>query len=182
VAEMAIGRRWADASLPGRLGEGEAGGTLLRNEVEGGADQRFAQIAVMIAAPPAAAVSRPAHAPGLAHSGERDINRRGTLVRLPAKRRRAESKISSAAAKTDRARWRPWLRAGIRAEARLGSARPLAACSNCARWQTCRRKASGLLADRVGSIMTVPAQVKVEMVFVVGIVVGAEHGAKQCTA
>src|SRR5262249_40862166 len=85
VAEMAIGRRRADAGLPGRLGKGEAGGTLLRNEVEGGADQRLAQIAVMIAAPPTAAVSGPAHAPGLAHSGPGDINRRGRRMRLPAK-------------------------------------------------------------------------------------------------
>src|SRR5262245_58829656 len=44
------------------------------------------------------------------------------------------------------------------------------------------RGGSRLLADRVGSITTVPAQVKVEMVAMVGIVVGAEHGAKQCTA
>src|SRR5262245_26731311 len=79
VAEMAIGRRRADAGLPGRLGKCEAGGTFLRNEVESGADQRLAQVAVVVAAPSAAAVSGPAHGGGLAHSAPGDTSRRGLL-------------------------------------------------------------------------------------------------------
>src|SRR5262245_21091237 len=92
VAEMAIGRRRADAGLPGCLGEGEAGGTLLRNEVEGGADQRLTQVAVMIAAPPAAAVSGPAHAPGLAHSGPGDINPRPACAAAGERRSRLRAR------------------------------------------------------------------------------------------
>src|SRR5262245_7244546 len=74
VAEMAVRRRRTDAGLPRRLGKREAGGTFLRNEVERGADQRLAQIAMVIAAPSAAAVSGPAHGGGLAHSAPGDIN------------------------------------------------------------------------------------------------------------
>src|SRR5262245_1006770 len=73
VAEMAVGRRRADAGLPGRFGEGETGGTLLRNEVKCSADQRLAQVAVVVAATPAAAVSGPAHKRDLAHSAAGDI-------------------------------------------------------------------------------------------------------------
>src|SRR5262249_58985962 len=61
VAEMAVGCGWADAGLPGRLGKCEAGGTFLRNEVESGADKGLAQVAMMVAAASAAAVSGPAH-------------------------------------------------------------------------------------------------------------------------
>ena len=53
---MAVGRGRADAGLARGLGEGEARRTLLGNQLERGADQRLAQVAVMIAAPPAAAV------------------------------------------------------------------------------------------------------------------------------
>src|SRR5262245_34018580 len=107
VAEMAIGRRRADAGLPGCLGEGEAGGTLLRNEVEGGADQRLTQVAVMIAAPPAAAVSGPAHAPGLAHSGPGDINPRQACAAVGEWRSRLR-------ARSGRAPWRSTTRVGRR--------------------------------------------------------------------
>src|SRR5262245_2311845 len=55
VAEVAVGRRRADTSLAGRLRKGDTRRALLGNEVQRRADQRLAQIAVMIAAPPAAA-------------------------------------------------------------------------------------------------------------------------------
>ena len=51
VAEMPVRRRRADPGPARRVGEGEPGRSLLRDQVERGADQRLAQIAVMIAAP-----------------------------------------------------------------------------------------------------------------------------------
>ena len=50
VAEMPIGRRRADAGKARGLGEGEARRALLGDQLQRGADQRLAQIAVMIAA------------------------------------------------------------------------------------------------------------------------------------
>src|SRR5277367_1254271 len=50
VAEMPIGRRRADPGEARGLGESEAGRALLGDQFQGGADQRLAQIAVMIAA------------------------------------------------------------------------------------------------------------------------------------
>src|SRR5271169_187509 len=47
---MPIGRRRADSGEARGLGEGEAGRTLLGDQLQRGADQRLAQIAVMIAA------------------------------------------------------------------------------------------------------------------------------------
>ena len=61
VAEMPVGRGWTHAGSARGLGEGEPRRALLGDEVEGGADQRLAQVAVVIAAPPAAAVAMPAH-------------------------------------------------------------------------------------------------------------------------
>src|SRR5262245_43289538 len=55
VAEVAVGRCRADAGLAGGLCKGETRRPLLGNEVQRRAEQRLAQIAVMIAAPPAAA-------------------------------------------------------------------------------------------------------------------------------
>ena len=52
VAEMAIRRGGADAGPARRFGEGEAGGALLGNQFEGGANQRLLQIAVVVAALP----------------------------------------------------------------------------------------------------------------------------------
>ena len=57
VAEMAVGRGRADAGLARGLGEGEPRRSLLGNEIQRRADQRLAQVAVMVAAPPAAASS-----------------------------------------------------------------------------------------------------------------------------
>ena len=51
VAEMAIGRRRADPGRARRVGEGEARRPFSRDQLERGADQRLAQIAVVIAAP-----------------------------------------------------------------------------------------------------------------------------------
>ena len=51
VAEMAIGCRRADAGRTRRFGESEARGPLFGDERESGADQRLAEIAVVIAAP-----------------------------------------------------------------------------------------------------------------------------------
>src|SRR3954468_9571718 len=48
---MPVGRRRADPGPARRVGEGEPGRPLLRDQVERGADERLAQIAVMIAAP-----------------------------------------------------------------------------------------------------------------------------------
>ena len=56
IAEVAVGRGRADAGLARGLGEGEPRRALLGNQIERSVDQRFAQVAVMIAAPPAAAV------------------------------------------------------------------------------------------------------------------------------
>ena len=64
VAEMAVGRRRADAGVARGLGEGETCGPFLADQVEGGLDQGLPQVAVMVAAPPAAAVPVPAHGPG----------------------------------------------------------------------------------------------------------------------
>ena len=50
VAEMPIGRGRADPGKAGRLGERESGCSLSRDQFQRGADQRLAQIAVMIAA------------------------------------------------------------------------------------------------------------------------------------
>src|SRR5213593_870461 len=63
---MAVGCRRADAGPARRVGEGEAGRALLRDQIERGADQRLAQIAVVIAAPPAVVVALPgpAHVKG----------------------------------------------------------------------------------------------------------------------
>src|SRR5260370_17230287 len=60
---MAVGRRRADPGPARRIGKGEAGRSLLGDQIERGADQRLAQIAVVIAAPPVAIVAlpRPAH-------------------------------------------------------------------------------------------------------------------------
>ena len=59
VAEMPVGRGRADPGSPRGLGEGEPRWSLLGNQIQRRADQRFAQVAVMVAAPPAAA--RPTH-------------------------------------------------------------------------------------------------------------------------
>ena len=61
VAEVAIRRRRADAGPARGIGKGEAGGALLRNQFEGGTHERFAQIAVVIAARAMPVVLRPAH-------------------------------------------------------------------------------------------------------------------------
>src|SRR5262249_37571606 len=64
IAEVAIGGSRAYAGGARGLGEGEAGGALGGAEVEGGADQRLAQIAVVIAATllvAVAAIPLPAH-------------------------------------------------------------------------------------------------------------------------
>ena len=50
---MSIGRGGTDAGGARRLGNGEPTGPLLADQAQGGLDQRLAQIAVMIAAPPA---------------------------------------------------------------------------------------------------------------------------------
>jgi hypothetical protein len=55
VAEVAVGRCRADTGLARRLRKGEPRRPLLGDEIQRRADQRLAQIAVMIAAPPAAA-------------------------------------------------------------------------------------------------------------------------------
>ena len=81
---MAVGRGRADAGLARGLGEGEARRALLGNQVECGLDQRLAQVAVMIAAPPAAAVPVPAHGPVLAQTGAAAHTRAAfVLRRLP---------------------------------------------------------------------------------------------------
>ena len=80
VAEMAVGRGRADAGLARGLGEGEARRALLGNQVEGGVDQRLAQVAVMIAAAPAAAVSGPAHGAVLAQIRAAGHTASGTLL------------------------------------------------------------------------------------------------------
>ncbi len=72
IAEMAVGSGGAHARLPRGLGEGEAGRPLLGDEVEGGIHQGFPQVAVVIAAPPAAAVPMPAHGVGSSTSVTRD--------------------------------------------------------------------------------------------------------------
>src|ERR1700732_5311163 len=60
---MAVGRRRADPGRARRVGEGGPRRPFLGNQVERGADQRLAQIAVVVAAPPGRLiVSRPAHA------------------------------------------------------------------------------------------------------------------------
>src|SRR5262245_62171325 len=74
VAKVAVRRRRADTGLPGRFGKGETGGALLREEVTSSAGQRVAKVAVVVAAPSAAALSGPAHEEGLAHSAPGDIN------------------------------------------------------------------------------------------------------------
>jgi hypothetical protein len=50
VAEMAIGRCWTHSRPARRLGERKAGRALLRNQFERGAQQRFLEIPVVIAA------------------------------------------------------------------------------------------------------------------------------------
>ena len=50
VAEMPIGRGRTDAGPARGLGKGEAGGTLLRDQFQRGAQQRLLEIAVVIAA------------------------------------------------------------------------------------------------------------------------------------
>ena len=50
VAEMAIGRGRTDARPARRLGKGETRRPLLRDQFQRGAQQRFFQIAVVIAA------------------------------------------------------------------------------------------------------------------------------------
>src|SRR5437868_7693362 len=63
VTKMPVGSRRTDPCGARRVGKGEPRRTLLGNQVERGADQRLAQIAVVIAAPPGRLiVSRPAHA------------------------------------------------------------------------------------------------------------------------
>src|SRR5438477_6632193 len=63
VAKMPVGSRRADPGRARRIGEGEPRRPFLGNQVERGADQRLAQIAVVIAATPGGLiVSRPAHA------------------------------------------------------------------------------------------------------------------------
>ena len=47
---MAIGRRGTDPGRARRLGEGEAGRALLRDQLERGADQRLPQVAVVVTA------------------------------------------------------------------------------------------------------------------------------------
>src|SRR6185437_2734782 len=62
VAEMTVGRGRTDTGEPRGLGDGEAGGPLLGNQMERRIEQRLAQIAVMVTAPLiVAAWSRPAH-------------------------------------------------------------------------------------------------------------------------
>ena len=64
VTEMAVGRGRADPGPARRVGKGEAGRAVLLNEVEGGGDQRLAQIAVVVAAAPARPFFRPVHVNG----------------------------------------------------------------------------------------------------------------------
>ena len=61
VAEMAVGCCRADAGRAGGIRKSEPRRALFRDQVEGGLDQRFAQIAVMIPSAPARPLSRPAH-------------------------------------------------------------------------------------------------------------------------
>src|SRR5262249_61041521 len=65
ITKMTVGRGRADAGLAGGFCKREAGRTLGGDQVERGADQCFAQIAVMITAPSAAAWTRPAHGASL---------------------------------------------------------------------------------------------------------------------
>ena len=62
IAEMTVGRRRADPGRTRGVGKGEPGRPLLGDQVERGADQRLAQIAVVIPSTAVAiARSRPAH-------------------------------------------------------------------------------------------------------------------------
>src|SRR5580700_8863241 len=90
VAKMAVGSRRAYPGGARRVGEGEPGRSFLGNQVERGADQRLAQIAVMIAASPGRLiVSRPAHArysttsPPLANGDSMADDRKITLFHSP---------------------------------------------------------------------------------------------------
>ena len=62
VAEMAIGRGRADARPPRGLGKGETRRSFLGDQFQGGAQQRFFQVAVVVTTRPTAPVFfRPAH-------------------------------------------------------------------------------------------------------------------------
>src|SRR5258705_5617819 len=63
VAEMPVGRRRGNASPARRFGEGKAGRAFLRDQLQRRADQRFAQVAVVIAT--RAVLPGPAHVKGL---------------------------------------------------------------------------------------------------------------------
>ncbi len=64
VAKMPVGRRRADAGHPRRIGKGEAGRALFRDQPERCLQQRLFQIAVVIAALGAALFLAPAHVKG----------------------------------------------------------------------------------------------------------------------
>ena len=80
IAEMPVGRRGADAGLARGFGKREAGGALFGDQIERGLDQGFPQVAMVIAAPPAAAVPVPAH--GVAFSSNRAAAHRSRAVVL----------------------------------------------------------------------------------------------------
>ena len=61
VAKMPVGRGGADAGMARGLGEGETGRAVLGDKVQRGADQRLAQVSVMVAA---GLVLAPAHVKG----------------------------------------------------------------------------------------------------------------------
>src|SRR6516164_4556455 len=61
VTEMAIGGGGADPGPARGIGKGKPCRALFCNQVEGGLDQRLAQIAVVISAPPARPLFRPPH-------------------------------------------------------------------------------------------------------------------------
>ena len=74
VAEMAVGRRRADAGPARGLGEGEARRALLGDQFQRRADQRLLEIAVVVAARTRrAAVFGPAHVKSL-HDGRRRVD------------------------------------------------------------------------------------------------------------
>jgi len=61
VAEVAIGCTGTDPGETRRLGDGEAGGALFRDQCGSGFNQRLAQVAMVIAASLEAALPRPTH-------------------------------------------------------------------------------------------------------------------------
>src|SRR6516162_7355388 len=64
ITEMAIGRSRAHARPPGGLGKGEACRSFLRDQFQGGAQQRLFQVAVVVTARATPLVFRPAHVNG----------------------------------------------------------------------------------------------------------------------